>query len=178
MATSTVRPGGRPTRTLVVGLVIVGAALFGYAKLYRQWRMADVSGSWPTTPGTVTASSLTMQQRVGGGSAKTWTVHVAYAYNVAGATHQGTLIHLGGFPSYDSETEARSVLARYPEGATPMVFYEPTNPATAVLEPGAAAAGSSLSLGATLLGLVLLLGGVVVYQSIRRIQAQRDTMAS
>lgn len=169
MATSTARPGGQPTRTLVVGLVIAAAALFGYTRLYREWRTADVSSTWPTTPGTVTASSITMHQR---GSAKTWTAHVAYVYNVSGATHRGTLIHLGGFPSYDSETEARAVQARYAEGATPVVFYDPTNPATAVLEPGAAAARSSLALGATLLALVLALGLLVVFQSVRRIRTQ------
>jgi hypothetical protein len=164
--------GGRPARTMVFGLVIVCGALFGFFRLYREWRTADVSGNWPQTVGTMKASSLVVRQRVGGGGHKTWTVQVAYAYSVDGKPQQGSVIHLGGFPSYDSEAEARALQARFAEGATVPVFYDPAEPANAVLEPGAHAAASSLGLGATLLGILLALGLTVVVQSYRRIKAQ------
>jgi hypothetical protein len=157
---------------MVVGLVIVCGALVGFFSLYRQWKTAEASGRWPQTAGTITSSSITLRERIGAGGAKTWTVHVAYTYVVDGKPRDGTVIHLGGFPSYDSAERAREVQAKYAEGSAIPVFYDPVDPASAVLEAGAPAAAGSLALGATLLGLVLALGLTVVFQSYRRLRAQ------
>jgi hypothetical protein len=166
-------PRGRPVRTLIVGLVILVGGLIGLVPLGLEWSSADSSSGWPSTRGRVTNSSLSSTKRVGGGSAETWTVHVSYSYAVGGKSHVGSAIHKGSFPSYDSKAEARAVLGRYGDGASVTVFYDPSDPSDAVLEPGVAAATSSLELGALLIALVIALGTTVVFQSVRRIRAQQ-----
>ena len=164
---------GRPQRTLVVGILIVAGALYGYARLYMEWQKADVSGHWPQTSAKIESSSLSVQQRVGAGSHRTYTVNVSYAYTVGGLPYQGSAIHFGGFPSYDSEDEAHAVQRRYATGATVPVAYDPKHPSVAVLEPGTGSAVGSLGLGALLLGLLLALGAITVYQSLGRLRAGR-----
>jgi uncharacterized protein DUF3592 len=172
-APSPTRPRGRPVRTLIVGLVILVGGLLGLVPLGLEWGSADASSDWPSTRGAVTSSSLSSTKHVRAGSSETWTVHVSYSYKVGGASHVGTAIHKGGFPSYDSKSEARAVLSRYGEGAAVTVFYDPSNPSDAVLEPGVGAATGSLGVGALLVGLVVALGTAVVVQSVRRIRAER-----
>ena len=152
--------------------MLLCGALFGFFMLYLQWTAADASGTWPKTTGTISTSSITHRETLGGGPHDAWTVDVKYTYSVEGKTYEGTAIHLGSFRSYSTEAEARAVQAAYPEGATTTVSYDPAAPASAVLEPGSSAATSSLELSALLLGLVLALGITVVIQSLRRLKAQ------
>jgi hypothetical protein len=162
-------PGGRPGRTMVAGLVILVGALVGFLFLLQEWRTADVSGGWPQTTGTITTSSLSASKHLRSGH-ETWTVHVAYSFSVGGKAYRGSVIHLGGFPSYDSKAEAHAVQARFADGATVAVFYDPGEPSNAVLERGMDAAAGSLGVGALLVGLVTALGAVVVFQSYRRMR--------
>jgi hypothetical protein len=165
------RAGGKPKRTLVIGLVLVCGALYGFFRVYGQWATSDASGSWPKTAATISASSIVHRETLGGGGRDAWTVHVTYDYSVDGKKREGTAIHLGSFPSYSSEAEARAVQAAYPEGATTSVSYDPADPASAVLEPGFTAAASSLELSVVLLGMVFALGLAAVVQSLRRLKA-------
>jgi len=58
---------------------------------------------------------------------------VKYTYSVTGNTYQGS--HIGfGVPISGFESSAKKVVARYRTGATRTVFYNPQNPAQAVLE--------------------------------------------
>ena len=152
-----------------MGLLILAGALVGFVRLHREWKSADVSATWPRAAGMIESSSLTEQQRVGSGH-RTWTVRLRYRYLADGKPQEGSVIHLGGFPSYDSEAEARAVQAHYAEGKTVEVAYNPAAPSTAVLEPGSAAAASSLRLGAVLLLVLLALGLTVVIQSVLRMR--------
>jgi len=165
-------------RTLGIGLVIICGGLFGFFKLYGQWTAADASGGWPKTTATISASSITHRETLGGGGRDTWTVNVSYPYSVDGKVYQGTAIHLGSFASYSSEAEARAVQATYAEGVTTSVSYDPADPARAVLQPGSSAASSSLGLTALLSGMVFALGFTVVIQSIRRLKAHGGASGS
>jgi hypothetical protein len=102
------RAGGDPRKTLNVGFVILIGALLGCIPLYRSWKQADVSGAWPTAPGKIESSSLTMTEHIGAHGGKAWTVNLVYSYTVDGTPYRGSTIHFGGFPSYAHEDEARA----------------------------------------------------------------------
>jgi hypothetical protein len=60
---------------------------------------------------------------------------VSYAYRVAGRDYRSTRLYvgrpvLGGNPKF-----AQAIIEKYPPGAPVSVFYNPANPAEAMLEP-------------------------------------------
>lgn len=108
-------------------LVILNVIFLGIIFFMRR-KMAAVS-QWPSTMGTVNASYLERRSSSEGGS--TDYPVVQYSYQVGGQMHQGTKLAPG--PEVGG-TGAGKVVARYPEGAQVMVFYNPNNPSDAVLE--------------------------------------------
>jgi hypothetical protein len=90
--------------------------------------MAAVS-QWPSTLGTVNASYLARRSSSEGGT--TDYPVVQYSYQVSGQRYQSAKLAPG--PEVGG-TGAGKVVARYPAGAQVMVFYNPQNPAEAVLE--------------------------------------------
>lgn len=96
--------------------------------LSTQRKMNAVQG-WSSTMGTVSNSYLERRRSSKGGSVNY--PKVQYSYQVGGQAYQGSKIapgmEVGG-------TGAGRVVERYPVGAQVMVFYDPQNPADAVLE--------------------------------------------
>ncbi|HKY55001.1 MAG TPA: DUF3592 domain-containing protein [Anaerolineales bacterium] len=112
---------------LVFVLLILNAVFLGVIFFMRR-RMATVS-QWPSTMGTVNSSYLERRSSSEGGSTNYPVVH--YSYQVGGQSYQGTKLAPG--PEVGG-TGAGKAVARYPEGAQVMVFYNPENPSDAVLE--------------------------------------------
>jgi hypothetical protein len=74
---------------------------------------------------------------------------IEYRYTVEGRTYRGGLLSFGK-GLFESES---TTLARYPQGAQVDVFYDPKDPALAVLDPGPApATGYALLAGLGLVG--------------------------
>lgn len=152
-------------RRLLIGVVLVGAAIFGFTSLYRDYARAAQSTRWPTTEGRIMDSSVVQSNARRGQEA--WTLKVRYNYEIDGRTYDSTVVHFGGFPSTNSIAEAQKAQEKYAVGTTHPVHFDPSKPSRATLEPGAKPALSSLGLGAALLLLVLLLGAVAIYQSLK-----------
>ena len=112
---------------LVFVLLILNAIFLGVIFFMRR-RMATVS-QWPSTMGTVNSSYLERRSSSEGGSTDYPVVH--YSYQVGGQSYQGAKLAPG--PEVGG-TGAGKVVARYPEGAQVMVFYNPQDPSDAVLE--------------------------------------------
>ena len=112
---------------LVFVLLILNAIFLGVIFFMRR-KMAAVS-QWPSTMGAVNSSYLERRSSSEGGSTNYPVVQ--YSYQVGGQTYQGTKLAPG--PEVGG-TGAGKVVARYPEGAQVMVFYNPENPSDAVLE--------------------------------------------
>ncbi|MCI0555927.1 MAG: DUF3592 domain-containing protein [Anaerolineae bacterium] len=117
---------------LVIGilgfvLLILNAVFLGVI-FFMHRKMAAVS-QWPSTIGTVNASYLERRSSSEGGSTNYPVVQ--YSYQVDGQTYQNTKLAPG--PEVGG-TGAGKVVARYPEGAQVMVFYNSQNPSDAVLE--------------------------------------------
>ena len=107
-------------------LLILNAVFLGILFFMRR-RMATVS-QWPSTMGTVIASYL--ERRSSSDGSTNYPV-VQYSYQVGGRTYQSSKLAPG--PEVGG-TGAGKVVTRYPAGAQVMVFYDPNNPAEAVLE--------------------------------------------
>jgi hypothetical protein len=117
---------------LVIGivgfvLIILNAIILGVIFFMRR-KMAAVS-QWPSTMGIVNASYLERRSSSEGGSTNYPVVQ--YSYQVGGQPYQNSKLAPG--PEVGG-TGAGNVVARYPAGAQVMVFYDPQNPAEAVLE--------------------------------------------
>jgi hypothetical protein len=108
-------------------LLILNAIFLGVIYFMRK-RMAVVS-QWPSTMGTVLAS--TIEWRHSSDSGSTAYPVVQYSYQVNGQAYQSYKLAPG--PEVGG-TGAKKVVARYPAGAQVMVFYDPKNPSDAVLE--------------------------------------------
>ena len=109
-------------------------AIFLASIFLMRRRMAAVS-QWPSTMGTVQTSYLERRHSSSDSGSTNYPV-VQYSYHVGGQAYQSTKLAPG--PEVGG-TGAGKVVARYPAGAKVMVFYNPQNPADAVLETKAPA---------------------------------------
>jgi hypothetical protein len=106
--------------------ILVGLALF--AGWYFLRKKAKATGQWPSTRGRVVASDINRYRDTDGEYQEV--VRVTYDYAVAGTTLRGNRISTSGSGS----GTAKAKLARYRPGTEVDVFYDPGNPAVAVLE--------------------------------------------
>ena len=116
---------------ITVGIIVVVLGILNVVFLaiifFMRRRMATVS-QWPSTMGTVMMS--TIERRSSSDGYSDYPV-VQYSYQVSGQPYQSMKLAPG--PEVGG-TGAGKVVAKYPPGAQVMVFYNPQNPADAVLE--------------------------------------------
>lgn len=144
---------------LVVGL---GLSYWGWSVLQK----ARASASWPNVSGQITSSSVSHSTDSEG--ADSYTPSVAYRYTVNDQQYSGYQIKFGE-TSYSSESKAELVVARYPAGATVPIYYNPSDPDTAVLEPGVTSGSYIiLAIGACFVILPLILTPIIAISSLRK----------
>ncbi len=118
---------------LLTVFFLVGATIAGFGM--RTVLQARESGSWPSVPGIIRSSTVASQRGSKGGT--TYKPEVTYSYTVDGTEYRGDLIAYGlKGSSSSSRSFAQYYDAKYPEGATVPVAYDPAHPQTSVLEPG------------------------------------------
>jgi hypothetical protein len=123
---------------LVVGLIgitfVILNIIFLMVIFSMQRKSAQAEG-WPAAGGTITRSELEWRRSSNNRGHVQYPV-VHYSYRVMGKSYEGNRIApglaVGG-------TGAPSVVARYPAGSQVQVFYNPEDPADAVLEKKAPA---------------------------------------
>lgn len=113
----------------VLLVVLLGYFAILVASLFRE---AWWSNSWPSVMGTVKSSSV---QRTGVGKNARVVAIVTYRYEVNAASHTGHRICVDGYTAKIFES-AQAVSDRYVVDQPVKVFYNPANPASAVLLPG------------------------------------------
>jgi hypothetical protein len=117
--------------------VVIFAAAFGVMMLLffiASWRLSRRAADWPLVRGTVLSSKTEkVQQRQSGRTTVFHTPVVEYAYRVNDVDYVSRQIKVGMVMS-GSESYAAGVAARYPEGSTIDVHYDPANPSNAALE--------------------------------------------
>jgi hypothetical protein len=120
-----------------VGILLVGLAWMGLFAFihFRAVAKAKASETWPTTPGKILSSQVIEEEsRDREGGTTTWYNPVAtYSYSAGGHNLQASRIRFANLRKA-SRAKAEEITARYPEGSTPVVRYNPDKPAEAVLE--------------------------------------------
>ena len=134
----------------LVGLGMVGQHARGLVRALRARR-------WQPTDGVVLSSRAeglptTVLAR---GGPRTAVPRVRYKYSVAGRRYRGEVVSFFGF-GYDEAIETASQLER---GHRVRVWFDPRNPASAVLDRGPTKAAVLQLLGG---GALLLIGGVAL----------------
>jgi len=125
----------KPSGCIVFGgggflaLIAVFVVVFSARETFVRWQLSrDVSGFSATT-GEVTHSQV--RRRSGGDGPTHWDVSSSVTYVVDGEEYSGN-DHQAP-PSFHSEAEAYAWQARYPQGGTIEVFYDPAEPTRMVL---------------------------------------------
>lgn len=147
---------------LIFFVVGIGLAYWGWGVLQN----ARASAGWPAVSGQITSSSVSHSTDSEG--ADSYTPSVGYRYVVNDQQYTGSRIKFGE-TSYNKESEADAVVARYPAGTTVPIYYNPADPATAVLEPGVTSGSYVfLAVGACFIVLSLVLTPIMAISSLRR----------
>jgi hypothetical protein len=126
-----------------LGIIFAVASLFMVAvvlvtvlsRVHRASATRSLAVGWPHTMGTVLSATV---QVGNGGSARPEAPLVLYAYQVDGQVFQGHCVRIAGEPGRSqpegAACSASSTVARYPSGASVIVYYDPANPANSALE--------------------------------------------
>ena len=124
---------GKATVVLVI-IGIVGAALTIFLGIPMMMSAFESSG-WPLAEGVITVSEFTTNRDRDNGSV-TYGASIAYDYKVNGTSYTGSNVHFGQYGTSDP-SYGRGIVNRYPMGKQVRVYYDPDEPSTSVLEPGA-----------------------------------------
>jgi hypothetical protein len=117
---------------VAIGAMIIRYAL-GMAKKCTQ------SLSWPSIEGEIAHSAVLYQTNTANSDQEgpTFKADVAYRYKIKGANYSSSKVSLLDIAT-SSTGRAQSIVQRYPDKSKVRVYYNPSNPSEAVLEPGAA----------------------------------------
>lgn len=122
---------------LLGGAFALGFGAVGLIMLlvYISARMRTAaSQNWPSVEARIDESRVhRMTSTSRGHTSSSYVPEIKYTYSVMGNAYQGS--HIGfGVTMSGWLSSAEKVVARYPEGATRTVYYNPQKPAQAVLE--------------------------------------------
>jgi hypothetical protein len=152
-------------RFLTTTIGIVGSTAFFWAAAaifvsdVGKLRHARESLDWPSVNGRVTRSVIDDSQH----DQRPW---VVYTYTVAGKKYVSSQISFDLFDRPGGWGRVKSIIGRYPAKQTVTVYYDPREPATAILEPGV----YSPFITPLLFGAVLsLFGSLILWATIRNL---------
>lgn len=124
---------------MVIGAVVLFAvsAVLALISNRRKSRIA-ASATWPSVSGTVMSNAVKIVGAVDPGAgtrAPTYSVDLHYRYTVDGSDYESHRIGWGT-KSADREPDIPEAFVRnYPAGHAIDVFYDPADPATAMIDP-------------------------------------------
>ena len=98
------------------------------------FRMSRKSATWPSVVGTIVSSEIVYCAGGGGDAVQTYEVKLAYEYSVGGTAYRCDRFGWRGDRSTSWKGHAKRIAASYPVGHAVTVYYDPADPAQAVLE--------------------------------------------
>jgi hypothetical protein len=115
-------------RSIITGVLLI---LMGFLVSYLPKMV--VSLGWPSTSGVITSHQIQAKkiQEYDGDFYEEIHVHIRYEYVVEGVTYASSSISAIEMPFYPPE-----IAERYPIDKDVVVYYNPKDPAEALLEPG------------------------------------------
>lgn len=135
-----------------------GMAILLLATIIFKLPRAIASLNWPTAKGVVISSEV--YEGCCGEYSEGWWPRVSYHYSVNGRTYVSDRIEVEDVGSGNNSYFAERTVQRYPQGEHVQVYYDPRNPAIAVLEPGIP--DNAGTLWPTLIAAVTAAGGILV----------------
>jgi hypothetical protein len=138
------------------GLILIGGWFIRHSLRTRD--RVEEAKRWPSVQGEVVESEVKRHAHRRRKSV-TYEARIRYRYEVNGTPYTGKAIVIGG-EVRSSRVKAAARCEKYHVGATPAVFYDPSNPETACLERVHEGLWLELVGGAfgIAIGLLLLLG--------------------
>lgn len=128
------------------------AIVMGAAGFLRALSQAD----WPAAPGVITAVDVENETITSPAARQEMVVRITYGYRVDGEELTGNRVNLNPVPVEVDSEEGRRLLATYPVGTAVAVYYDPDDPASALLEREPSPMG--FLAGLTLLGMAAFVG--------------------
>ena len=119
--------------TITALLLTVGATGLVLRSIWHLLSALE-SRSWPEARGIVMASKLQEERDSEGG--RLYQARVSYRYTVDGGEFVGDRACFGDSDQMGWSLFARKIVARYRPGDAVTVYYDPSQPRKAVLEPG------------------------------------------
>lgn len=128
------------SRDVALWAALLAVCAVAVALVHRREPRDVAARGWASTKGTILTASIQVQRT---GSARREVPIVVYAYRVGQEAFRGSCIRASADRQDSSrrsagcslEDHARRVLARYPVGASVMVYYDPSDPSHSALEP-------------------------------------------
>lgn len=142
---------------------------------FSRAKNAAASQKWPTTQGTIIYSQMESMYRPRtdtNRSTTSYSLDLQYTYEADGHSYTGSQIAFADPPGGDGESgqeAVREVMSQYPITKIVTVYYDPNDPATAVLEPGASSGTYTsfyVGIPALILGLGMALFGLLRWNQI------------
>ena len=136
---------GVPVFAFALPAVAILAAILSLVSFIRGLRLARDSARWPTAAGTVTSADVIEEEIEDTGNNANrsviskihrYQVDLRYAYQVGKRDFVGTAQNWGWTGVYGLRELAEKAAAQYSRGQPVTVYYDPTHPRNAVLEPG------------------------------------------
>lgn len=143
--------------TLMVALPFVLVALFLLFLAMRSRGKARAARDWSETMGTVLMSGAEARRSHdsdGGYSTSHYPV-VVYEYVVNGRRYQSNRFNFGSEVGYGFQGMAQNRAAKFPQGATIPVFYNPEDPSQSVLEKTGGASSKILIFAVIMVVIIL-----------------------
>ena len=124
-----------------VALLLWLVAAFLGSRALRVRRQAAAGEAWPATQGTVLFSQVQEHRSTNnsGGTSYSYSALVQYQYSIAGQEYRSNNLDfsdlgMGGWQVSGGYKQAEAKAAQFAVGRTVPVYYNPENPAEAVLE--------------------------------------------
>jgi hypothetical protein len=152
---------------------LIGLAMTGFGIYFIA--LGNAARTWPEAEGRVVSTQIRSETSSSGDATRAqieasrrYYPEINYGWSVDGESYSGSRYQLGTtHAKYKTRTEARAAAAKYPEGSTIAVYFDPKDPSQAVLDR-AMSAGVFVPLP---LGLLFLAAGLMGFRYREQLQA-------
>ena len=135
-------------------IFLIPFLLGGISMIFWGWtnyKNARASEIWPSTPGVIITSRMEIDYGKSDDAEPKYIAVISYNYKVDTMDYTADRVFFDSH-SYLKKIQAEKVISRYPVGKKVRVYYDPSKPYRAVLEPGSASgAGYALIFGIVML---------------------------
>jgi hypothetical protein len=151
---------------LLYGVAVIAIAIAAEIAIacQRLRRKAKSAMRWPTVNGTIVSS--TVESHFDSDGDTMYGASVRYKYQIGRNEYESDRLEWGTHVSTNRPQQAEAIVKKYPPGRAVKVYYDPANPAVAVLEPGSMRAVRIMAFVALIfavVGVIFLVFAVVAH---------------